>query len=124
MDPARGGDPLGLEVIFPLDINDQQVLSSGLWGGELSMNPVDRLLRDEMNRLLDRIATTVPEGSLAAATAGHPSLRSGLDETEAQLAALRATLLETYAAWGKALVDLENLWALAAWKQEEASLAA
>jgi O-methyltransferase involved in polyketide biosynthesis len=88
------------------------------------MNPVDRLLWGEMDRLLDRIAATVPEGSLAAATAGPASLRSRLDETEARLAALRATLLETYGAWGKALADLENLWALATWRHEEASLAA
>ncbi len=87
------------------------------------MNPMDRQLRDEMNRLLDRIATTVPDGSLAA-TAAYPALRARLDETEARLAALRATLLETYGAWDRGLEDLENLWALAAWKGEETSLAA
>ena len=88
------------------------------------MNPLDRLLGDEMNRLLDRIATTVPGGSLAAATAAHPVLRTRLDETEARLAALRASLLEIYGDWGRTLEDLENLWALAAWRREEASLAA
>ncbi len=88
------------------------------------MNPVDRLLRDEMNQLLDRIAATVPEGSLATATAAHPTLRARLDETETRLTAIRATLLESYGAWGKTLEDLENLWALAAWKREESSLAA
>jgi O-methyltransferase involved in polyketide biosynthesis len=88
------------------------------------MNPVDRLLRDEMSQLLDRIAATVPEGSLAAATARYPTLRDRLDEAEARLTALRATLLETYGAWGKTLEDLDNLWALAAWKRDETSLAA
>ena len=88
------------------------------------MNPLDWLLHDEMSRLLDRIATTVPGASLAAATAAHPVLRTRLDETEARLAALRATLLETYGDWGRTLEDLENLWALAAWRREEASLAA
>jgi hypothetical protein len=33
-------------------------------------------------------------------------------------------LLETYGAWGKTLEDLDNLWALAAWKRDETSLAA
>ncbi len=88
------------------------------------MNRVDRLLRDEMNELLDRIAATVPEGSLTAATDAHPTLRARLDETETRLTAIRATLLESYGAWGKTLEDLENLWALAAWKREESSLAA
>ncbi len=88
------------------------------------MNPLDRLLNDEVAGLLDRIAATVPGGSLAAATSAHPTLRARLDETEARLTALRATLLETYGDWGRALEDLENLWALAAWKREEISLAA
>src|SRR5260370_396275 len=59
------------------------------------MNPVDRLLRDEMNQLLDRIAATVPEGSLPAATARDPTLPARLDETEARLPPPRPTLLET-----------------------------
>jgi O-methyltransferase involved in polyketide biosynthesis len=88
------------------------------------MNSLDRLLHDEMAHLLDRIAATVPGGSLAAATASHPTLRARLDEAEARLTALRATLLEAYGQWGRTLEDLENLWALAAWKREEPSLAA
>src|SRR5207244_12892592 len=88
------------------------------------MNPVDRLLRDEMNQLLDRIAATVPEGSLAAATARYPTLRARLDEAEARLTALRATVVETYGAWGENFEDLDNLWARAAGKRDEASRAA
>ena len=88
------------------------------------MNPLDRLLRDELNDLLDRIATTVPAGSLTAASAGHPTLRARLDETEARLAAVRSTLIEAYGDWGRGLEDLENLWALAAWKASETPLAA
>ena len=88
------------------------------------MNPLDRLLRNEVSHLLDRIATTVPGGSLAVATGAHPTLRSRLDATEARLSALRATLLEAYGDWGRTLEDLENRWARAAWKGEEARLAA
>ncbi len=83
------------------------------------MNPVDQLLRDELNHLLDRISTSVPGQSLAQVTASLPTLRARLDETDARLAALREALLEVYGTWGKALDDLENLWALAAWKQDE-----
>jgi hypothetical protein len=88
------------------------------------MNPLDRLLKDELNHLLDRIATSVPGGSLAHVTATTPALRARLDETEARLSVLRGTLLEAYGAWGKTLDDLENLWALAAWKHEEETPAA
>ncbi len=88
------------------------------------MNPLDRLLRDELNGLLERIAACVPEGSLAAAVQ-HPSLRARIDETDARLCALRASMLEAYGAWGRTLEDLENLWALTAWKREDtASIAA
>ena len=82
----------GKAIAFKLDMETLQVLSSRSLE-VTSMNPLDWLLHDEMNRLLDRIATTVPGGSLAAATAAHPVLRARLDETEARLAALRATLL-------------------------------
>jgi hypothetical protein len=89
------------------------------------MNPLDRMLRDEVSGLLERIAASVPEGSLAAATGQYPSLRARIDETDARLSALRASMLEAYGAWGRGLEDLENLWALAAWKREDpASIAA
>jgi hypothetical protein len=81
------------------------------------MNSLDKLLKDEIDSLLERIAATVAEGSLADVTASHPALRARLEEAEARLAALRASLLEAYGAWGRALEDVENLWALAACKR-------
>ena len=83
------------------------------------MNPLDRLLSEEVSRCLDRIAGASPEGLLAFITAQHPSLRGRLDEAEARLAGLRAEILERYAAWEAALRDLEDLWALAALKRAE-----
>ena len=89
------------------------------------MNPVDRVLIEELTHLIDRLATSVPNGSLAQAVADNPLLRSRLDEADAQLAAARASLLEGYGRWRRALEDTENLWALAAWQRsatpEEAS---
>jgi hypothetical protein len=35
---------------------------------------------------------------------------------DATLAGIRVSLLESYGRWGRALDDLENLWALAAWR--------
>ena len=67
---------------------------------------------------MDRLATSVPDGSLSAV--GHPLLRTRLDEADAQLAAARASLLEDYGRWRRALEDVENLWAVAAWRRSAA----
>jgi hypothetical protein len=85
------------------------------------MNPLDRVLHEELTNLIDRLATSVPEGSLAQAAAANPLLRTRLDEADAQLAAARASLLEGYGRWQRALEDVENLWALAAWRRSAAS---
>lgn len=80
------------------------------------MNPVERVLDDEVSCLLDRLAASVPGGCLAAMEARNPGLRRRLDEVEGQMAAVRGALLEGYGRWRRALEDVENLWALAAWK--------
>jgi hypothetical protein len=79
------------------------------------MNAVDLMLRDEMGRLMHRLAATVPAGSLEATSASNPALRARLDDMEVSLATARAALLEDYGRWRRMLDDLENLWALAAW---------
>jgi hypothetical protein len=81
------------------------------------MNPVDRVLYDELTYLVDRLATSVPNGSLAQAAAANPLLRTRLDDADAELAAARASLLDGYGRWLRALEDVENLWALAAWRR-------
>jgi hypothetical protein len=80
------------------------------------MNAVERMLTDEINLLLDRVATTVPEGALEQIRVTHPTLKARLDEMESALASARASLLDGYSRWSRALDDLENLWALAAWR--------
>ncbi|HEU4369465.1 MAG TPA: hypothetical protein VFV05_14680 [Methylomirabilota bacterium] len=84
------------------------------------MNPVDRVMHEELTFLVDRLATSVPNGSLAQATAANPLLRARLDEADAQVAAARAALLEGYGRWRRALEDVENLWAVAAWRRSAA----
>lgn len=85
------------------------------------MNPMDHLLRDELNRLLDRIAASTRAG-VAKASARHlPDLRIRLDEAEARLAAKRQVLLEQYADWQDALGACEDLWAVAQLELEETS---
>jgi hypothetical protein len=84
------------------------------------MNPVDHILYEELTHLVDRLATSVPDGSLAQAASANPLLRTRLDEADAQLAAARASLLDGYGRWRRALEDVENLWALAAWRRSAA----
>jgi hypothetical protein len=84
------------------------------------MNPVERVLDDELARLLDRLAASVPGGSLGAISALHPALRSRIDQVEAGLANMRGALLDAYGQWRRGLDDLENIWALAAWRSAAA----
>lgn len=89
-----------------------------------SMSAIERVLHDEVTYLLDRLATTVKGGSLADARGTNPTLGARLDEAEARLATARAALVEDYGRWQRALEDIENLWALAAWRSATAEEAA
>ena len=80
------------------------------------MNTIERALSDDLVRLMDRLATSIPEGAVEQVRTTTPRLRARLDEMEANLTAARAALLEAHGRWGRALDDLENLWALAAWR--------
>src|SRR5215510_9465261 len=80
------------------------------------MNPVERVLDEEVSRLLDRLAGSIPGGCLDAIGGHAQTLRRRLDEVEHQMAGIRASLLEGYGRWRRALEDVENLWALAAWR--------
>ena len=84
------------------------------------MNPVERVLYQELTQLLDRLATSVPDGSLERIRAANPALRARLDDAEANLASAREALLEGYGRWRRALEDVENMWALAAWRSAAA----
>jgi hypothetical protein len=83
------------------------------------MNPVERLLYEEVTHFVDRLASAVPPDGVMS-HAMTPAVRTRLDEAEVQLAQVRASLLEGYGRWRRALEDLENLWALAAWRSTAA----
>jgi hypothetical protein len=88
------------------------------------MNPVERVLHQELTGLLDRLATSVPAGGFETIRAANPTLKTRLDDADAKLAAVRESLLDSYGRWRRAMEDLENLWALGAWRStaaEEAS---
>ena len=83
------------------------------------MNTMERLLDDDMARLLERLAGSIPPGTQEHVGLVLPTLRARLDRVETTLAELRASLLEDYGRWRRSLDDLENLWALAAWRRTE-----
>jgi hypothetical protein len=83
------------------------------------MNSMERMLNDEITRLMDRLATSVPEGGIERMRAVNPTLRRRLDEMETVLTGLRSDLIGDYRRWSRALDDLENLWALAAWRSAQ-----
>jgi hypothetical protein len=79
------------------------------------MSRVEQVLNDEISQLLERLSGTVPDGCLEATASRNPVLRRRLDEVESQMATVRAALIDSYSRWRRSL-DLENIWALAAWK--------
>jgi hypothetical protein len=85
-----------------------------------SMNPVERVLIQDLTGLLDRLAACLPEGGFDAIRASYPGLKGKLDDADARLAAARESLLDGYGRWRRALEDLENLWALGAWRSAAA----
>jgi len=85
------------------------------------MNAMDRVLRDDLNQLLDRIASSTRAGVARASGRHLPDVRVRLDEAEARLSAKRDLLLEHYAEWQAALDACEDLWAVAQLELEETS---
>lgn len=82
------------------------------------MDRLDTLLREEVGRWLERVGGSYAEGTLVALRAQYPHLSGRIDEAEERLASLRAELLKGYRAWRETLVELEDLWGLAALKRE------
>jgi hypothetical protein len=80
------------------------------------MNQMEHMLSDDLTRLIDRLALAIPEGSPTRIRTITPILAARLADVEASLAGARASLVEDYARWTRALDDLENIWALAAWR--------
>ena len=80
------------------------------------MNAMERVLSDDLARLIDGLTMSIPEGAFEGIRAASPTLRARLDQLEATLATTRASLVEGYGRWTRALDDLENAWALAVWR--------
>lgn len=81
------------------------------------MNAFERLLQDELNRLLDRIAVSAGEDTAAGLKS---DLRAPIERCEERLTALRAALLDGYAEWARTLDECEDLWAVAGLRKDGA----
>ena len=81
------------------------------------MNALERLLQDELNRLVDRIAARAGND---AAGGLKSDLRAHIERCEDRLTALRAALLDGYAEWTRALEECEDLWAVAGLRKDSA----
>lgn len=79
------------------------------------MSHFERLLQDDLNRLVDRIAARAGD---AAATGLKSDLRTRIERSEDRLTVLRAALLDGYAEWARAIEECEDLWALAGLRLE------
>ena len=77
------------------------------------MNPLEQLLQDELNRLIDRMAASVHDGLAAGCAERRPDLLAQLADSETRLSTARQSLLRGYAVWRDALEECEDLWALA-----------
>jgi hypothetical protein len=77
------------------------------------MNALERLLQDDLNRLVDRIAAATHEGVAASSGDLRPDLLLQLAASEARLSSVRQRLLRGYSEWRDALEDCADLWALA-----------
>jgi hypothetical protein len=79
------------------------------------MNTLEKLLQDELNRLIDRIASRAAEGTAAGL---EPHLKARIERSEDRLTAIRAALIDGYAEWARAIEECEDLWTLAGLRRE------
>jgi len=85
------------------------------------MSHFERLLQDDLNRLIDRVAVRAGEGAAAGL---QSDLRTRIERSEERLTALRAALLDGYAEWVRAMDECEDLWTLAGLRHEAPEAAA
>ncbi|HET9926905.1 MAG TPA: hypothetical protein VFS98_22520 [Methylomirabilota bacterium] len=79
------------------------------------MNALERLLQEELNHLVDRIAARAGQETAAGI---KPDLKARVERSEERLTRLRAALLDGYAEWTRAIDECEDLWALAELRQQ------
>jgi hypothetical protein len=76
------------------------------------MNALERIVQDDLNHLIDRIASTTEHGMVADCIERRLELVARLEEAERQLSSARQALLQAYGSWRQALQQCGDLWAL------------
>ncbi len=79
------------------------------------MNALERLLQDDLNRLIDRMAATTQEGLVAGCEERRPDLLVQLADSEVRLTAARQSMLEAYAVWRDASMSAPTSGRLRTW---------
>ena len=77
------------------------------------MNALERLLQDDLNRLIDRLAAATHEGLVAGCGERRPDLLAELVDSETRLTTARRSLLDANDMWRGALDECSDVWALA-----------
>ena len=77
------------------------------------MNALERVLQDDLDGLVDRLAALTREGTLTRCEERGAELLARLEAAEARLSAARRQLLGTYEEWRHALDQCADEWALA-----------
>ena len=85
------------------------------------MNTLERVLQDDLNRLVDRLAAVTVDGMLGECADRRLSVQAQLDGVEARLSRVRQELLRGYAEWCEALEECGDLWAMAALAADQPS---
>jgi hypothetical protein len=81
------------------------------------MNAFEKVLQDELNRLVDRIAVRAGDDAASALT---PDLKSRIERCEGRLTELRLALLDGYGEWSRTLDECEDLWTVAGLRKDGA----
>ena len=76
------------------------------------MNAMERLLQEDLDHLIDRLAAASHEGLAAGCASRRPDLLGQLADSETRLTNVRRSLIEGYAVWREALQECADLWAL------------
>jgi hypothetical protein len=85
------------------------------------MNALERVLQDDLNRLIDRLAAVTYDGILTDCAERRPAVQAQLDRAEARLSSVRQELLRGYAEWYQALEGCGDLWAMVALAADQPS---
>jgi len=85
------------------------------------MNALERVLQNDLDRLIDRLAAMTEDGMSLESAEYRPSIQARLDSAEARLSRIRQDLLRGFAEWYQALEECGDLWATAALAADQPS---